>query len=157
MKLPEREHRMTKVYEMDDMSCFHRVFAKKEKVVHKKKVAAKKAAAPKTKKTATKLPVVPEVTLTRAESKKCDTLARTGSMSHKWQFVSDSGKWADYDRNASDLVEKAYSSWRINPEIDVRAVSSGDWAYQVDFNKMSQTNVRHNAHKTRKIQRVPRM
>jgi hypothetical protein len=92
--------------------------------------------------------------LSRELSRKASQLARDGVKTHKWQFVTDIGEWADYEKKASIEVEKVYAEWCVDPHIDVRSVRSGDWAYQVDFNLMQQTNIQHHAHKVRKIRRV---
>jgi len=70
----------------------------------------------------------------------------------KWQY--DHMGWKDYDLAASDVVEAAYQEWLKNPFTDVRSIHSGQWQYQVDFNLMTQTNIQHEAHTSRKIRRV---
>lgn len=73
-----------------------------------------------------------------------------------WQYVDNSGKYADYDAPASDAVEEAYEEYQKNPHMmDVRAVRSGDWQYQVDFVQMKQTNIVHENHRVRTIRRIP--
>jgi hypothetical protein len=132
-----------------------------KKAAAKKAPAAKKAAAP-----AGSLSyggdalagtgfTVTGVSLSRQQTAAADLLARTGSSTHKWQYMTDAGRWADYDPDASRAVEVAYASWLLDPHIDVRCVKSGDWEYMVDFNLMEQQNVKHHAHKRRKIQRIP--
>ena len=187
MKIPDRERRVTQIYELDTRSNFSLLFAKKDKKKKSKKapVSPKKAATatPKAKKVnAKKAPAKPlkkqgskstpapirrtastvghaptadEVPLTRKQSLEADRLFREGLTTHKWQYKGDSGKFQDYFAAASTEVEKAYASWTVNPHIDVRSVKSGDWEYQVDFNQMQQTNIRHPNHKVRSIQRVP--
>jgi len=72
-----------------------------------------------------------------------------------WQY-EDRG-WHDYDATASDLVEKAYQDYLLNPgACDVRSVKSGQFHYQVDFLNNKQTNVDHNSHTQRNIRRVHR-
>lgn len=78
-----------------------------------------------------------------------------------WQYYDDAvvmGKWwFDYDKPASDAVEKVYQDWLSNPgNFDVRSVSSGihGYNYMVDFRNMTQTNIDHPNHTVRKIQRV---
>lgn len=66
----------------------------------------------------------------------------------------DHNGWKDYKDDASDVVEAAYQDWQANPFTDVRAIKSGDWQYQVDFNAMMQTNIQHEAHTQRRIRRV---
>eukprot|EP00331_Platyophrya_macrostoma_P014720 CAMPEP_0176466194 /NCGR_PEP_ID=MMETSP0127-20121128/37751_1 /TAXON_ID=938130 /ORGANISM="Platyophrya macrostoma, Strain WH" /LENGTH=173 /DNA_ID=CAMNT_0017859323 /DNA_START=66 /DNA_END=587 /DNA_ORIENTATION=- len=100
-------------------------------------------------------PTADEIPMSRQQSAKRDRLFREGIATHKWQYKNDQSRWADYDKKASDEVERAYASWLVDPHIDVRSVHSGDWDYMVDFNMMTQQNVRHHAHKVRQIQRVP--
>lgn len=71
-----------------------------------------------------------------------------------WQFKDDSGSFSDYDAAASAVVEAAYQDWLGNKFVDVRAVKSGQWIYQVDFAKFEQMNAQHPAHTVRQIQRV---
>ena len=71
-----------------------------------------------------------------------------------WQFKDDAGTWSDYDATASAVVEAAYNDWLGNKFVDVRAVKSGQWIYQIDFAKFEQTNAQHPAHTVRKVQRV---
>lgn len=76
-----------------------------------------------------------------------------------WQYYLDKpvdGKtpgWHDYTSEASAIVEAAFQDWQKDPAIDVRAVQSGSFAYQIDFNGMTQTNVTHSAHTVRTIRR----
>lgn len=61
-------------------------------------------------------------------------------MQHIWQY-EDGGRFHDYDGKASDIVEQCYQEYVANPHMmDVRAVKSGDWEYQVDFINMKQTS-----------------
>eukprot|EP01098_Paradermamoeba_levis_P011124 TRINITY_DN472_c0_g1_i1.p1 TRINITY_DN472_c0_g1~~TRINITY_DN472_c0_g1_i1.p1 ORF type:complete len:263 (-),score=84.23 TRINITY_DN472_c0_g1_i1:255-1043(-) len=73
-----------------------------------------------------------------------------------WQYQEGS-KWKNYQTAAVPVVETAYQDWLKNPYIDVRSVKSGDWSYQVDFNRQTQTNVDHANHTVRSIRRVPPM
>jgi len=68
-----------------------------------------------------------------------------------WQYKH--GKWLDYDTDASVQVELAYQDWLGNKSVDVRAVKSGSFQYQVDFNQMKQTNIQHPNHTMREIRR----
>lgn len=73
-----------------------------------------------------------------------------------WQYVDNWGKFQDYNAAASDIVEEAYEAYLKDPHMmDVRAVKSGDWQYQVDFLNMKQTNIQHENHRVRTIRRVP--
>ncbi|EGC35490.1 hypothetical protein DICPUDRAFT_33321 [Dictyostelium purpureum] len=69
-----------------------------------------------------------------------------------WQF--EHGGWLDYDNDASKVVEEAYQEWLLNPNIDVRSVKSGHWAYQIDFKHNTQTNIQHFSHTSRNIRRI---
>ena len=52
-------------------------------------------------------------------------------------------------------MEEAYQEYLENPSLlDVRAVQSGTWHYQVDFLNMKQTNINHSAHTVRDIRRI---
>lgn len=78
------------------------------------------------------------------------------TQTHIWQYVDNSGKFDDYDPSASDAVEECYQEYLKNPHMmDVRAVRSGDWQYQVDFLQMKQTNINHENHRVRTIRRIP--
>lgn len=92
--------------------------------------------------------------MTRQESATANKLAEKGVTTHKWQYLADNGKFLDYSPGASVEVEKAFATWQVNPHVDVRAVKSGQWEYMVDFNLMQQQNIKHDAHKIRKVQRV---
>lgn len=37
---------------------------------------------------------------------------------------------------------------------DVRAVQSGQWQYEIDFRLMTQRNIQHENHTTRRIRRI---
>lgn len=145
MKLEPRERKPFVAFEVEALQ-FILPKVKSQNVKKSKTTPAKKIQAPKP---------APAVVLTRQESAKAERLFRQGTRTHKWQYKNDSGKWADYDKAASDAVEAAYASWLVNPHIDVRSVHSGDWDYNVDFNLLTQQNIRHQAHKVRQIQRVP--
>jgi len=69
-----------------------------------------------------------------------------------WQYLH--GKWLNYDDEASDIVEQNYKDWQTTKTIDVRAVKSGTFQYQVDFNLMKQTNIQHASHTIRDIRRT---
>jgi len=74
-----------------------------------------------------------------------------GPGKYVWQYFDKT--WRNYDGGASAIVEGVYQEYLLNPDIDVRAVKSGDWQYQVDFTKMEQTNIVHANHTARKIRR----
>lgn len=93
--------------------------------------------------------------------KKNYTTKRSAGM---WQYYlgapqdGKSAGWYDYDVSASEIVDDVWQQWQDNPGngLDVRCVESGIWAYRVDFNTMTQTNVKHPAHTTRSIRRDSR-
>ena len=174
MKLPDRVRKTVEPFENEFLSLLAPMLAPRDRpAAHgraggasqatssKKPKSATKAAAAAPKKVAKKpssaasfvIPAPPP--LTRKESLQADQLFRRGSQTHKWQFVDDKGHWSDYDGDASREVERAYSNWIMNPHIDVRSVKSGTWEYMVDFNLMTQQNIKHAAHKLRQIRRVP--
>jgi hypothetical protein len=93
--------------------------------------------------------------LTRQQSATAAKLAEKGSLTHKWQYLNDVNKWADYAPAASVEVEKMYANWLVNPHVDVRCVRSGDWEYMVDFNAGQQQNITHKNHRIRQVQRIP--
>jgi len=81
--------------------------------------------------------------------------AGASKQAHIWQY-EDGGRYHDYDAAASDVVEQCYQEYLANPNMmDVRAVKSGDWQYQVDFINNKQTNIQHQNHKVRNIRRIP--
>eukprot|EP01084_Bolivina_argentea_P089382 161289_1 len=130
--------------------------AKVEKAAAKKatkKAAPKKKGLSKQDSTTIGGVTIGGATLTRTQSGKVEELARAGALTHKWQYQNDAGNFQDYDVEASGAVEMAYASWVIDSHIDVRSVASGDWEYMVDFNLVQQQNVKHSAHKVRKIRR----
>jgi len=70
-----------------------------------------------------------------------------------WQYQD--GGWRPYDAAANKILEEAYQDYLGNPHnFSVRAVKSGDWEYSVDFKNLTQTNVQHQAHTSRKIRRT---
>jgi hypothetical protein len=76
----------------------------------------------------------------------------SGKLVWAWQYW-DNG-WYNYDKEASNLVEATYQEYLKNPGItDVRSVKSGQWTYQVDFRQMTQINIEHENHTSRKIRR----
>jgi hypothetical protein len=150
MKLEERVRKPFVAFEVDALQFLVKPLPKKKS----SKKTAKKDTAPAAK-LARQVSQAAEVSLSRQQSAKAEKLFRAGCLSHKWQYKNDSGKWADYDKGASEEVERAYASWLVNPHIDVRSVHSGDWDYMVDFNLLTQQNIRHQAHKVRSIQRIP--
>lgn len=76
-----------------------------------------------------------------------------------WQYYVDDfvdGKkvgWYDYDDKGSHVVEELYHEWTWNSELSQRCTQSGAWEYLVDLSRMTQTNVKHSAHKIRHIRR----
>eukprot|EP00043_Microstomoeca_roanoka_P030112 m.24732 g.24732 ORF g.24732 m.24732 type:complete len:427 (+) comp9734_c0_seq1:79-1359(+) len=84
--------------------------------------------------------------------------AAAGSGRVMWQYYVDDfvdGKatgWYNYTETAANTVEGVYSEWRVNDWLDVRCVQSGYFQYRVDFNTMTQTNLRTG--KCRRIRRV---
>lgn len=86
-----------------------------------------------------------------SESSSSQHCAKT--LQAKWQY-EDNG-WRDYDREASEEVERCYQTYLNCPgQFDVRSIQSGTWHYQVDFPQMIQTNIRHENHTRRAIRRV---
>jgi len=72
-----------------------------------------------------------------------------------WQFLENDGLYYNYESGASNVVEEVYQSYVKSPgATDVRSVKSGQWNYMVDFRAMTQQNVQHEAHTTRKIRRI---
>eukprot|EP00386_Alphamonas_edax_P006987 GDKI01022863.1.p1 GENE.GDKI01022863.1~~GDKI01022863.1.p1 ORF type:complete len:177 (-),score=52.92 GDKI01022863.1:38-568(-) len=78
----------------------------------------------------------------------------------KWEYFLDApqdGKaagWHPYTAEGAAVVEEAFEEWKSDAIVDVRAVKSGMYMYQVDFNRMTQQNIDHPAHKVRKIRRL---
>jgi len=73
----------------------------------------------------------------------------------KWVWQYWHNGWYNYDTAANDVVESVYQDYLQNPRnCDVRAVSSGDWKYMVDFRALTQQNIQHESHTTRNIRRV---
>eukprot|EP01064_Diplonema_japonicum_P030323 TRINITY_DN5141_c0_g1_i1.p1 TRINITY_DN5141_c0_g1~~TRINITY_DN5141_c0_g1_i1.p1 ORF type:complete len:240 (+),score=73.06 TRINITY_DN5141_c0_g1_i1:94-813(+) len=79
---------------------------------------------------------------------------------YKWQFVENDKTWRDYAEDASAVVEQHFHEWEAEgkrSDIVVRAVKSGDWSYDVCFEKLKQTNADHHNHTERNIRRVPQV
>ena len=71
-----------------------------------------------------------------------------------WEY-KEHGTWHPYAPEASAVVEAAYQDYLNDPaKVDVRAVQSGMWRYQVDFTNMTQTNIQHFNHTVREIRRT---
>lgn len=73
-----------------------------------------------------------------------------------WQYQH--AGWHDYDPRAGEEVERTYQTYlkeaATGRVIDVRAVRSGSWEYQIDFRQYTQQNIQHEAHTVRSIRRV---
>lgn len=106
----------------------------------------------------TKSPSMVKKGLTKKPSKGSINVATpaVSNLGCSWQY-QEGKQWKDYETAAIPVVEAAYQDWLKNPFIDVRAVKSGQWKYQVDFNQKTQTNVQHDSHTSRSIRRVPPM
>jgi hypothetical protein len=77
----------------------------------------------------------------------------SGKLVWAWQYFNNG--FYNYDSDASDVVESVYQEYLSSPyTCDVRAVKSGDWEYEIDFRIMTQRNLRHEAHTSRKIRRI---
>jgi histone H1/5 len=76
----------------------------------------------------------------------------SGPAKGNWQY-QDKG-WKNYDPEATATVEKAYQEWAKDPYTDIRSVKSGQWHYQVDFNRMKQVNIEHANHTERDVRRL---
>lgn len=98
----------------------------------------------------------PDTTAQSPRAKVFDnsTVVVEGASNVIWQYEHNG--WHDYDTTASDVVEAAFREWQANPYTDVRAIKSGQWQYQVDFNAMQQTNIEHANHTRRSIRRLLR-
>jgi len=71
-----------------------------------------------------------------------------------WEYKQND-TWFPYAPEGSAIVEAAYRDYLNDPnKIDVRAVKSGMWTYQVDFTNMTQTNIQHQNHTVRDIRRT---
>lgn len=79
----------------------------------------------------------------------------------RWQYwVSDfvDGKptgWYDYTSTGNVFAEQLYLEFLSNPWLNQRVVQSGQFAYLVDLQTMTQTNIVHSNHTTRHIRRIP--
>jgi len=88
-----------------------------------------------------------------ASSASTPSSGSTGTLVWAWQYY-DSG-FHNYDSAASDVVEGVYQEYLTSPyTCDVRAVKSGQWQYEIDFRLMTQRNIQHENHTTRRIRRV---
>lgn len=73
-----------------------------------------------------------------------------------WQFFdAKKGGWCNYDADASTTVEAHYQDYLKTPgHWDIRSVESGKFFYLVDFPRMKQKNIVHEAHTERDIRRL---
>ena len=84
---------------------------------------------------------------------------KQGYSSAKWQYWVDDGVdgkpdgWYDYDTNGSVRVEKLFAEHSRNPDLSNRTIASGAFTYAVDLVNMTQTNVTHSNHTSRRIRR----
>jgi len=86
------------------------------------------------------------------EEEEVEEKEKNSKSGYIWQYFD--GGWCNYDFNASEAVDQVYDQWKKNPgDFDVRSVRSGQYHYMVDFRQMTQTNVDHENHTTRKIRR----
>lgn len=105
---------------------------------------------------ATKIAKKTKKTIAPATPKPIGSIGKAAIKPYIWQYTDDAGRFQNYDALASDTVEECYEEYLKNPHMmDVRAVRSGDWQYQVDFLQMKQTNILHQNHRVRTIRRVP--
>ena len=78
----------------------------------------------------------------------------------KWQYWVDdcvdgkSTNWYDYTADGNYNVEELYQFHLQNKKCHNRIVASGAWTYDVDLINMTQTNVTHQNHTSRKIRRI---
>ena len=80
-----------------------------------------------------------------------------------WHFEDDDKSWKAYNDNDQGRLESAYrahqkflassTSDRTKKPPTVVKIQSLDWLYEVDVEKMVQTNVQHPDHRQRKIKR----
>eukprot|EP00538_Stauroneis_constricta_P004159 CAMPEP_0119551110 /NCGR_PEP_ID=MMETSP1352-20130426/4463_1 /TAXON_ID=265584 /ORGANISM="Stauroneis constricta, Strain CCMP1120" /LENGTH=864 /DNA_ID=CAMNT_0007597119 /DNA_START=14 /DNA_END=2608 /DNA_ORIENTATION=+ len=86
-----------------------------------------------------------------------------GYTAAKWQYWVDDGVdnkidgWYDYDEEASKLVEQLFHEHAKNKASNIggRSIDSGMYAYDVDLQRMIQTNVKHANRTQRRIRRHP--
>eukprot|EP00548_Thalassiothrix_antarctica_P007746 CAMPEP_0194131720 /NCGR_PEP_ID=MMETSP0152-20130528/2427_1 /TAXON_ID=1049557 /ORGANISM="Thalassiothrix antarctica, Strain L6-D1" /LENGTH=306 /DNA_ID=CAMNT_0038826589 /DNA_START=92 /DNA_END=1012 /DNA_ORIENTATION=+ len=77
----------------------------------------------------------------------------------KWQYWVDDGVdgkrvgWYDYTEEGSTQTERLYQEHQSNERLGQRLVQSGYFTYSVNLQKMTQTNITHSNHTTRRIQR----
>jgi len=119
--------------------------------------AVPKKAAPKTTTAATSTRGVakPKSTVPTVSSTASTPVATasSGDLVWVWQYY-DSG-FKNYDPTASDMVEGVYQEYLRSPyTCDVRSVQSGQWQYEIDFRIMTQRNIQHESHTTRRIRRI---
>jgi len=78
---------------------------------------------------------------------------------NKWQYWVDDGiddkanGWYDYTVDGSRVVEQLYQEHLLNSGLSKRTVRSGKWKYNVDLERMVQTNVQHPNKTSRRIRR----
>jgi hypothetical protein len=83
-----------------------------------------------------------------------DTSASAGNVS--WEYEDNSG-WMSYGDSHQVAVEASYQSFLCNTHSTTACkarILTDEWAYEVDFEKMVQTNLDHPGHRFRPIRRV---
>ena len=84
-----------------------------------------------------------------------------GFIGAHWQYWVDDGVdgkrdgWYDYTAQGSMQVERLFQEHSLNAGLTNRLVDSGAWTYDVNLIKMTQTNIKHCNHTSRRIRRCP--
>jgi WWE domain len=73
---------------------------------------------------------------------------------YTWEY-HDAGYWKKYSPGHQAALEAAYQDYVQHPasSVSYATIRSDDWGYRIDFPTMTQTNVEHQNHTQRKVQR----
>jgi len=95
-----------------------------------------------------------------AKWSKCDSFELSVSTTNSqpntirqgfWEYLADSG-WVAYDAITQALIEKTFQDFSKGNSLNSTTVIKGpEWEYEVDVDKMVQTNVQHADRKQRKV------
>jgi hypothetical protein len=70
-----------------------------------------------------------------------------------WEFQDNNGAWTTYSTDQQSILEEAYRKLHATPGSCKVQIKGGPWTYEVDVQSLNQTNVEHEDHTQRNIQR----
>jgi hypothetical protein len=69
-----------------------------------------------------------------------------------WEYLDETG-WKKYDAAYQKIIENAYGSRGVLKSTKV-TIKSDAWSYEVDLDRMVQTNIEHSGHRERDVRRL---